>query len=45
MNEREAYQRGHPPACTCVDCSSKRIQRTKRGGLLHKVLRILRLKR
>jgi len=45
MTDREANERGHPPACTCVACSAARVQKAQRGSLLDRLLRTLRLKR
>ena len=32
MTEREANERGHPPYCTCVDCTNDRMSRWRRLG-------------
>ena len=32
MTEREAYERGHPPYCTCVDCANARAS-GRRGSV------------
>ena len=45
MTEREAHDRGHPPACTCVACSAARVEKLQRGNIVDRLLRALRLKR
>jgi len=45
MTEREAHERSHPPACTCVACSTARVEKLQRGSIFDRLLRVLRLKR
>jgi len=45
MDERQAYAKGHPAACTCADCSRRRLERQQRKGLLSRLLARLRGKR
>ncbi len=45
MDERQAYTKGHPPACTCVDCSRRRLERQQRKGPLQRLFDKLRGKR
>lgn len=32
INDRDYVRDSHPPACTCVECVRKRLERIKRGG-------------
>jgi hypothetical protein len=32
INDRDYMRDSHPPACTCVECVRKRLERIKREG-------------
>ena len=45
MDERLAYRDGHPPACTCVACSERRIRGSQKVSLWRRLAGFFKLRR
>ena len=39
MREDERSMRGHPPACTCVDCTQERLRKVQESALVSETAR------